>query len=67
MSQHHNAAAVTMVMCSAITERKLLFFPILAINQETDFDLHFISYGRPFTLQKAAHKQQEHFKILNIF
>lgn len=36
--QHHNAASVTMVMCSSIKASKLLFFPPLAINQETDFD-----------------------------
>jgi hypothetical protein len=29
---------VTMVMCSSINESKLLFYPLLAINQETDFD-----------------------------
>jgi hypothetical protein len=34
-----------MAMCSAINESKLLFFPLLAINQEIDFDftLHFIT------------------------
>jgi hypothetical protein len=30
--QHHNAAAVTTIMCSSINESKLLFFPLLAIN-----------------------------------
>lgn len=39
--QHHNtAAAATMVLCSSTNESKLPFLPLLAINQETDSDLH---------------------------